>query len=251
MEENYAEYDVLGTVIHKIYGKQVGGTMTLKPEGVQGQMLAQTSAQKMKSFGVVVPQGLKEGQKFIAQIAGHGQVLVTVPRGVKAGQEVAISVPVAASSKAARQHTPKPVFKKQATASAPKKVVVVVPKGLKAGQKFIAKVAGQQELVTVPAGVHGGQEVVIGVPAAKKHAQATHAHAHAVAPAAKHPQARHLQKVFQESRQIAARRAAAKKNAHALPHVGPLPHIRTSHHFADEMADAGIMAHYNSVNHKV
>ena len=247
MDENYSEYDVhKGKVIHKIYGKQVGGTMTLKPEGVQGQMLAQTSAPKMKSFGVVVPQGLKEGQKFIAQIAGHGQVLVTVPHGVKAGQEVAISVP-SASSKAA----PKPVFKKQATASAPKKVVVVVPKGLKAGQKFIAQVAGQQELVTVPAGVHGGQEVVIGVPAAKKHAQATHAHAHSVAPAVKHPQARHLQKVFQESRQIAARRAAVKKNAHALPHVGPLPHIRTSHHFADEMADAGIMAHYNSVNHKV
>jgi len=115
MEENYDEYDVhKGRVIHKIYGKQVGGSMTLKPKGVQGQMLAQQPAQQpqyrrqqalaqtqqMASFGVVVPQGLQPGQRFIAQIPGHGQELVTVPPRVKAGQEVAIMVP-AAGAKAA------------------------------------------------------------------------------------------------------------------------------------------------------
>ena len=42
LEENYDVYDVhKGKVVHKIYGKQVGGSMTLKPVGEQGQMLAQ------------------------------------------------------------------------------------------------------------------------------------------------------------------------------------------------------------------
>jgi len=122
MEENYDEYDVhKGRVIHKIYGKQVGGSMTLKPKGVQGQMLAQqpyrrqqalARTQPMASFGVVVPQGLKAGQRFIAQIPGHGQELVTVPPHVKAGQEVAIQVP-AGGAKAAHA---KPAIKKQPAA---------------------------------------------------------------------------------------------------------------------------------------
>jgi hypothetical protein len=127
MEENYDEYDVhKGRVIHKIYGKQVGGSMTLKPKGVQGQMLAQQPAQQpqyrrqqalaqtqqMVSFGVVVPQGLQPGQRFIAQIPGHGQELVTVPPRVKAGQEVAIMVP-AAGAKAAHA---KPALRKQPAA---------------------------------------------------------------------------------------------------------------------------------------
>jgi len=112
MEENYDEYDVhKGKVIHKIYGKQVGGTMTLKSTGVQGQMLAQQPAQqrqqavaatqKMASFGVLVPAGLKAGQRFIAQIPGHGQELVTVPPHVKGGQQVAINVPVATAGRKA------------------------------------------------------------------------------------------------------------------------------------------------------
>jgi len=122
MEENYDEYDVhKGRVIHKIYGKQVGGTMELKPQGVQGQMLAQqpapqqrqqaVAAQPMSSFGVLVPQGLKAGQRFIAQIPGHGQELVTVPPHVKGGQEVAISVPAGKAAHA------KPTLKKQPAAA--------------------------------------------------------------------------------------------------------------------------------------
>ena len=82
MEENYDEYDVhKGRVIHKIYGKQVGGTMTLKSAGVRGQMLSQQPVQQrqqavavtqpMSSFGVLVPAGLKAGQRFIAQVGIH------------------------------------------------------------------------------------------------------------------------------------------------------------------------------------
>jgi hypothetical protein len=114
MEENYDVYDVhKGKVIHKMYGKQVGGSMTLKPKGMQGQMLAQQSAaseQAMQSFGVIVPAGLKAGDRFIAQIPGHGQELVTVPPHVEGGQEVAIKAPAQAEhaesteSKAAKLH---------------------------------------------------------------------------------------------------------------------------------------------------
>lgn len=187
MEENYDEYDVhKGRVIHKIYGKQVGGTMTLKPMGQQGQMLAQQPAQqvrqqslaarmqKMATFGVMVPGGLKAGQRFIAQIPGHGQELVTVPPHVKGGEQVAIKVP-ASGRKAAHA---KPVFKRKQPAAA-------------------------------------------------------------------------LRHVFHQS-SLAARRAAAKRKAEGgLPHVSPLPHIKTSHPFAARMVDASLAGHYNSVNHKV
>lgn len=127
MEENYDEYDVhKGRVIHKIYGKQVGGTVTLKPMGQEGQMLAQQPAQqvrqqslaarsqKMAAFGVVVPVGLKAGQRFIAQIPGHGQELVTVPPHVKGGEQVAINIP-ATGRKAAHA---KPALKKKQPAAA-------------------------------------------------------------------------------------------------------------------------------------
>ena len=110
LEENYDVYDVhKGKVVHKIYGKQVGGSMTLKPVGEQGQMLAQRQAQQPATqqqhrgttlaFGVVVPGGLEPGAKFIAQIPGHGQELVTVPAGVHGGQQVAIRVPVKPAAK--------------------------------------------------------------------------------------------------------------------------------------------------------
>jgi len=127
MEENYDEYDVhKGRVIHKMYGKQVGGTVTLKPMGQQGQMLAQQPAQarqqvlasrtqKMASFGVLVPAGLKAGQRFIAQIPGHGQELVTVPPHVKGGEQVAIKVPVAPAGRKAAHA--KPALKKQPAAA--------------------------------------------------------------------------------------------------------------------------------------
>ena len=45
MEENYDDVHK-GRVIHKMYGKQVGGTVTLKPMCQQGQMLAQQPAQR-------------------------------------------------------------------------------------------------------------------------------------------------------------------------------------------------------------
>jgi len=132
MEENYDTYDVQkGKVVNKMYGgKQVGGSMTLKPKStapedlpqlaqpqVQGGMMmkqkqmvraakpqakpqpmkmAKAAREHTKPFEVTVPAGLAAGQQFIAQIPGHGNMLVQVPAGTQGGQNVQIEVPVAA-----------------------------------------------------------------------------------------------------------------------------------------------------------
>eukprot|EP00960_Hanusia_phi_P062619 765214-Hanusia_phi.AAC.4 len=122
MNENYDVYDVHhGKVVHKIYGKQVGGSVTLKPkEGsglsqlaqpqIEGGMMMkqrskvqQAKAQKL-SYAVTVPAGLKSGQRFIAKIPNRGSMLVTVPPGVSGGQVVAIQLPGAHAAAARMLH---------------------------------------------------------------------------------------------------------------------------------------------------
>jgi hypothetical protein len=102
VEENYSTYDVQkGKVIHKIYGKQVGGSTTLKqlPQLSSMQSLSELPSKSAASsatvvpYAVQVPKGLRSGQQFIAQIPEFGRMLVTVPAGAKAGQLVAIQVP--------------------------------------------------------------------------------------------------------------------------------------------------------------
>ena len=61
------------------------------------QQLAQTAPQEQSMFGVKVPEGLTGGQKFIAQVPGHGQMLVYVPKGAKGGDTVAIRAGAAAA----------------------------------------------------------------------------------------------------------------------------------------------------------
>jgi len=124
MNENYDVYDVHhGKVVHKIYGKQVGGSVTLKPSEdsglsqlaqpqMEGGMMmkqrnqihhAKASAQ-LRSYAVTVPAGLKSGQRFIAKIPNRGSMLVTVPPGVSGGQEVAIQLPEGHPAAARMQH---------------------------------------------------------------------------------------------------------------------------------------------------
>jgi hypothetical protein len=61
------------------------------------QQLAQIAPQEQSVFGVKVPEGLTGGQKFIAQVPGHGQMLVYVPKGAKGGDTVAIRTGAAAA----------------------------------------------------------------------------------------------------------------------------------------------------------
>ncbi|KAJ1490708.1 hypothetical protein T484DRAFT_1934615 [Baffinella frigidus] len=150
MTENYDTYDVhKGKVVHKMYGKQVAGSVSLedagpvadKTNGVQAvpvpdlkaqpvalssagaareasQMLAAPASGGMMyrqqqlaaahpqqlSFGVKVPAGLSAGQKFVANVPGHGQMLVYVPKGVTAGEVVAIHVGAATAAPRRPQH---------------------------------------------------------------------------------------------------------------------------------------------------
>ena len=106
IEDNYSTYDVQkGKVVHKIYGKQVGGSMTLKQQGgasatlraptVQlSQLPEKQSANVVDSapYAVQVPKGLRAGQQFIAEVPAFGRMLVTVPAGAVGGQLVAIQV---------------------------------------------------------------------------------------------------------------------------------------------------------------
>ena len=104
IEDNYSTYDVQkGKVVHKIYGKQVGGSMTLKqnpstPATLQAptvqlsQLPSKPSSTKDAPYAVQVPKGLRSGQQFIAEVPAFGRMLVTVPPGAVAGQLVAIQV---------------------------------------------------------------------------------------------------------------------------------------------------------------
>jgi hypothetical protein len=106
IEDNYSTYDVQkGKVVHKIYGKQVGGSKTLKqnpstPATLQAPTLQLSQlpskshpiALKDAPYAVQVPTGLRSGQQFIAEVPAFGRMLVTVPPGAIAGQLVAIQV---------------------------------------------------------------------------------------------------------------------------------------------------------------
>lgn len=104
IEDNYSTYDVQkGKVVHKIYGKQIGGSMTLKQKSaqtlraptVQLSQLSEPSTSdepKVAPYAVQVPKGLHAGQQFIAEVPAFGRMLVTVPPGAMSGQLVAIQV---------------------------------------------------------------------------------------------------------------------------------------------------------------
>ncbi len=104
IEDNYSTYDVQkGKVVHKIYGKQIGGSMTLKesPQStqtlraptVQLSQLPDSSTPSVAPYAVQVPKGLSAGQQFVAVVPAFGKMLVTVPPGAVSGQLVAIQVP--------------------------------------------------------------------------------------------------------------------------------------------------------------
>lgn len=140
MTENYSTYDVhKGKVVNIFHGgKQTGGTVTLKPMSTNNADLPQLAqpqiqggvmmrqhdkkvATQMKQkelrndqlavlpephaatlgYAVDVPAGLSAGQQFIAQVPGHGQMLVTVPQGARPGQTVEIQVAAKAEEVAA------------------------------------------------------------------------------------------------------------------------------------------------------
>ena len=54
-----------------------------------------------EQFDIKVPNGLKSGQSFLANVAGHREREITVPKGVKAGQEISIEVPTTPAAAAA------------------------------------------------------------------------------------------------------------------------------------------------------
>jgi hypothetical protein len=58
-----------------------------------GQGEAVLTQLQIKNFLVKVPYGYNAGDAFMAHVPGLGKVVVTVPVGVKAGQETEISVP--------------------------------------------------------------------------------------------------------------------------------------------------------------
>jgi hypothetical protein len=107
IEENYSTYDVQkGKVVHKIYGKQIGGSMTLKQNPSAPATLSAPTVQQLSElpsrpsshrtsgvpYAVQIPKGLRAGQHFIAEVPSFGRMLVSVPKGAVGGQLVAIQV---------------------------------------------------------------------------------------------------------------------------------------------------------------
>jgi len=105
MEENYDVYDVhKGKVIHKMYGNQVGGSMTLKPPcrdrcwRNNRRLLNRQCSRSVSSC-----PGLKAGDRFIAQIPGHGQELLPSRRMSRVDRRLQSKPPLKRSTLKARR----------------------------------------------------------------------------------------------------------------------------------------------------
>eukprot|EP00930_Biecheleria_cincta_P018351 TRINITY_DN14324_c2_g1_i1.p1 TRINITY_DN14324_c2_g1~~TRINITY_DN14324_c2_g1_i1.p1 ORF type:complete len:2188 (-),score=480.97 TRINITY_DN14324_c2_g1_i1:65-6628(-) len=105
---------------------------------------------KLSVYDVTVPEGLKAGDVFEAEVNGAA-IEVVVPHGAKPGDIITIQVPPSTTSR---------ITSKQSA------VDVVVPDGLEAGDSFMTEVCGEMLEVEVPIGVLAGETLTVQMPAA-------------------------------------------------------------------------------------
>jgi len=100
------------------------------------------SRRQNQQFYVTVPRGVRSGQEFPVLAGGH-QLMVRCPAGVRTGDRIVVSAPTRRGTEA---------------------YMATVPQGVGPGDQFPVLVNNQQMMVTCPPGVGPGMQVRIMVP---------------------------------------------------------------------------------------
>jgi len=126
---------------------------------------------ELTSYVVTVPRGVRSGQQFYVTVNGE-QLEVTCPAGAREGERIRINVPVPTFPPIQMLHAPSRRVSDLSTSlrssqgSVESQYRVTVPTGVSGGQRFAVTINGEQIMVTCPPTAFAGEQILVKVPQA-------------------------------------------------------------------------------------